>query len=275
MGENIFAAAANVALKIPLEEAQQMILENPAQHLTRLKVNELKDIIREIKNRAYYKVNLSVTANKPALVNMLVAVIEMEKEGEPNLNPKNPPTAHSPAAVTNAQLVQHNAQALHAVRLAQLAAMQTQRQAQQAQVAQQALQARVAHLTQQAQQAQQAQQLPHQANNANPLSPPPQPVRHKSSSAKKSATKPPQSNHPAYTYKPTPNDPPDRKERLLRVLNTNSRIQAYKVHMTQAMGVTEMEILTELEATTPGISIDEDDLLFGIVSRREVSYKLS
>ena len=273
MGENIFAAAANVALKIPLEEAQQMILENPAQHLTRLKVNELKDIIREIKNRGYYKVNLSVTANKPALVNMLVAVIKMENDGEPNLIP---PAAHPSAAVANAQLVQQNAQAVQAVRLAQLAAMQTQRQAQQAQVAQQAHQARAAqltHLAQQAQQAQQVQQLPHQANNANKLSPPPQPARHKSSHAKKSATKPPQSNHPAYTYTATPNDPPDRKERLLRVLNTNSRIQAYKVLMTQAMGVTEMEILTELEATTPGLSIDEDDLLFGIVSRREVSYK--
>lgn len=91
------------------------------------------------------------------------------------------------------------------------------------------------------------------------------------SAKKKKATKAPKPlPHPAHIYVPRAGDPPGLRERMLAVLCTPHKIDAYRV-LKAVPGVSVMEVLTELAAhDNTETELDPDFLLFNIVARREV-----
>lgn len=97
-GKKSVASAIKYTLKYSDEEVSEIVdAENPATRLVQLKVTEMKDIIRHLKNQGFEGEALSVTANKPQLVQMLVASIRFNNSIQsPQINGDPPQPASLP-----------------------------------------------------------------------------------------------------------------------------------------------------------------------------------
>ncbi len=257
MAENVLIIAFCTALGISAEEAHQVVYEHEGQGISRLKVNELKHVIRLLKAQGYYKVHLSIAVNKPELITMLRGVAAVEKDGgegvaqtpAPSQNPARIPanTATLPTAPV------HTATQNPPTHAAPLNAPATAARQPQAPV-----QPTFYSPPKLAQSAQSAQPAP----PANPTS------QSKSSSHKKATPNKPSNNHPGHLYSPKPGDDPNYRARLFHVLQ-GPRLTVFNM-LKQIPGVTEIEILDELESQPPNAALDIDDVLFNIVTKREV-----
>ena len=262
MAENIAIQAFRTALGISAEEAHQMVYEHEGQGISRLKVNELKDVIRLLKAQGYYKVHLGIAANKPELIAMLRAVVALEKDGgadvpqtaAPHQNPaRNPANPATLPAAPGAETVPANIATQNHPHEAPFNAPAT--------VARQAPAPAQPTFYSPPKAAQQPVAQP-AAQPANPTS------QSKSSSHKKATPSKPSSNHPGHLYTPKPGDDPNYRARLFRVLQ-GPRLTAFNM-LKQIPGVTEIEILDELEIQPTNAVLDIDDVLFNIVTKREV-----
>jgi len=261
MTENVLLIAFCTALGISAEEAHQVVYEYEGQGISRLKVNELKDVIRLLKAQGYYKVHLSIAVNKPELITMLRGVAAVEKDGgegvaqtpaAPSQNPARIPANTANTAILPTAPVHTTTQkpSTHAAPLNAPATAARQAQA--------PVQPKFYSPPKLAQSAQSAQPVP----PANPTS------QSKSSSHKKATPNKPSNNHPGHLYSPKPGDDPNHRARLFRVLQ-GPRLTVFNM-LKQIPGVTEIEILDELESQPANAALDIDDVLFNIVTKREV-----
>jgi hypothetical protein len=226
-------------------EANDVVEEGLPASFAKFKVDILKKVIKTLKSGGYYQTRLSVTANKPELIQMLVAVINSEgaikaatglpiaatavqKAAPPvqHAHVPGPATVRAPAASAaapgpfSAPAVTHAA--LHNLHTHPSASAPSSHK-----------------------------KAKHQHDSAAPGS------GYKSHKF----PKPPGSA----THSSGSNLPPHPS------LNSSRKVQAYRTLKTVA-GIKEEEILAELALLGPSEEIDEDMVLFNIVAKRTVSH---
>jgi len=267
MEGNFVVEAVCSSLNVSVEEAQQLLFDSDGQGISRLKVVELKDIIKDLKAQAYSKVHLSVYANKPALVDMLRAVAAAERVN-------NAPPQLPPAALATPQMAAppaHGALPQPRLLVPQAAAHAASRAAHQPQpVLVTGPFSPPPQIHHGAHHTHTNNSSAHNAHVHTPALPAPTTATKSKSKNKSKHKAQTASSHPGHTYIAKPGDAPNLQARLLSVLTSGHKIQAYKI-LKEVPGVTEEEILAELEGHSNVESLDVDDLMFSIVMKREVS----
>jgi hypothetical protein len=222
-------------------EANDVVEEGLPASFAKFKVDVLKNVIKTLKSGGYYQTRLSVTANKPELIQMLVAVINSEgaikaATGQPiaatAVQKAAPPVQHAhvpgPATV--------RAPAASAAAPGPFSAP--------------AVTHATLHTNSSASAPSSHKKAKHQHDSAAPGS---GHKSHKSPKPQGRATHSSGSNLPLHPS-----------------LNSLRKVQAYRTLKTVA-GIKEEEILAELALLGPSEEIDEDMVLFNIVAKRTVS----
>jgi hypothetical protein len=222
-------------------EARDVVEEGLPASFAKFKVDILKNVIKTLKSGGYYQTRLSVTANKPELIQMLVAVINSEGA---NIAATGQPIATT-AVQKAAPPVQHahvpgpgtvRVPAAFAAALGPFSAPA------------------IAHATLHTNSSASAPSSHKKAKHQH------DPAALGSSHKSHKSPKPPG----GATHSSGSNLPPHPS------LNSSRKVQAYRTLKTVA-GIKEEEILAELALLGPNEEIDEDMVLFNIVTKRTVS----
>jgi hypothetical protein len=242
--KDLVQQALVLAAGIDEVEARDVVAEALPGSFARFKVDVLKNVIKTLKSGGYYQTRLSVTANKPELIQMLVAVINSEGA--------NKAAPGQPIAATAVQKAAPPVQHAHAPGPATVRAPATSTAAPGPFSAVAVTHATLhnLHPNSSASAPSSNKKAKHQHDPAAPGS------GHKSHKS----PKPPGSA----THSSGSNLPPHPS------LNSSRKVQAYRTLKTVA-GIKEEEILAELVLLGPNEEIDEDMVLFNIVAKRTVS----
>jgi hypothetical protein len=225
-------------------EARNVVEEGLPASFAKFKVDVLKNVIKTLKSGGYYQTRLSVAANKPELIQMLVAVINSEGAVKA--------VTGQPIAATAAQKAAPPVQHIHAPGQAMVRAPAASAAAPGPFSA-----AAVTHAT---------------LHNLHPNSSASAPSSHKKAKHQHDPAAP-GSGHKSHkspkppgsaTHSSGSNLPPHPS------LNSSRKVHAYRTLKTVA-GIKEEEILAELALLGPNEEIDEDMVLFNIVAKRTVS----
>lgn len=273
MSANSVVNAICAALQVSEAAAQELAYANDSAGILHLKVHELKDIIRALKGTGYDRVKLSIAANKPGLIQMVTAAAKLEL---PTTIGTAPAPAPLPAApVPAAPIVTHHvavvtpqpgshkpAAPLVAPKLASPPHNGYGHNAAHGYNAPHPNNAAAAASSSS------ASKLHIPAVLATSSAQAPQPAPAKKKKASKAHSFP---THPAYTYVVRAGDPPGIRDRMLAVLSTAIKMDAYRV-LKAVPGVSAAEVLDELVThDNAEQDLDPDILLLNIVARREVS----
>jgi hypothetical protein len=224
-------------------EARDVVEEGLPASFAKFKVDILKNVIKTLKSGGYYQTRLSVTANKPELIQMLVAVINSEGA--------NKAATGQPVAATAVQKAAPPVQHAHAPGPATVPATS-------AAAAKPFSAPAVTHAT---------------LHNLHPNSSASAPSSHKKAKHQHDPAAP-GSDHKSHkspkppgsaTHSSGSNLPPHPS------LNSSRKVHAYRTLKTVA-GIKEEEILAELALLGPNEEIDEDMVLFNIVAKRTVNH---